>query len=86
MTKRETIEEMGYPEAVVFDAPDYDDAIIGITDQGNVVYDYAAMVKSLVERDHMTWMEAAEFIDYNTVRALPYAPDPKPIIMYHLWE
>lgn len=86
MTKREIISEMGHEESVVFDAPDYDDAIIGITDQGNVVYDYEAMVKSLVERDHMTRMEAAEFIDFNTVRAIPYAPDPKPIIMYHLWE
>lgn len=86
MTKRDTIREMGFEESVVFDTPDYDDAIIGITDQGNVVYDYEAMVKSLVEQDHMTRMEAAEFIDFNTVRAIPYAPDPKPIIMYPLWE
>ena len=86
MTKREAIQEMGYEDSVVFDSPDFDEAIIGITDEGNVVYNYDTMVKSLVERDHMTDTEAAEFIDFNAARAIPYAPDPKPIIMYPLWE
>ena len=86
MNKREIIEEMGFAESVVFDSPDFDDAIIGLTEQGNVVYDYEAMVKSLMKRDGMSRMEAAEFIDYNTIRALPYAPDPQPIIMYPLWS
>lgn len=86
MTKREIIEEMGYPEAVVFDDPEYDDAIIGITEEGSVVYDYDAMVESLMNQDQISREDAVEFIDYNTIRAVPYAPDPKPVIMYPLWE
>lgn len=86
MTKRETLEEMGREDSVVFDNPEYDDAIIGVTEEGNVVYDYEKMIDILAERDEMSRLEAAEFIDFNTVRAIPYAPDPKPIIMYHLWE
>lgn len=86
MTKREIIEEMGHPDAVVFDNPDYDDAIIGLTGEGNVVYDYEAMVESLMKKDGIGRMEAVEFIDYNTIRAIPYSPDPQPIIMYRLWE
>lgn len=86
MTKRETLEEMGREDSVVFDNPEYDDAIIGVTEEGNVVYDYDKMIDILAERDEMSRLEAAEFIDFNTVRAIPYAPDPKPIIMYHLWE
>jgi hypothetical protein len=86
MTKRETLEAMGREDSVVFDNPEYDDAIIGVTEEGNVVYDYEKMINILAERDEMSRLEAAEFIDFNTVRAIPYAPDPKPIIMYHLWE
>ena len=86
MTKRETLEEMGREDSVVFDNPEYDDAIIGVTEEGNVVYDYEKMIDILAERDEMSRLEAAEFIDFNTVRAIPYAPDPKPLIMYHLWE
>ena len=86
MTKREIICEMGYEEAVVFDSPNFDEAIIGVTDEGNVVYDYEAMVQDLMQKDGMTDLEAVEFIEYNTIRAIPYAQDPKPIIMHRLWE
>lgn len=85
-SKREILEEMGYEDSVVFDSPDFDDAIIGVTDEGRVAYSYDTMVEQLVKRDGMTGEEAVEFIDYNTIRAIPYAPDPKPIIVYPLWE
>ena len=81
---RESICDMGHDEAVVFDNPDFDDAIIGITDEGQVVYDYDDMVRTLSEQDHMTEEEAIEFIDYNTMRALPYAGEHAPIIMNRL--
>lgn len=84
LSKRDILCEMGYDDAVVFDNPDYDDAIIGVTDEGRVVYDYDAMVKILVERDGMDETEAIEFIEYNTIRALPYAGDNPPIIMTQL--
>ena len=83
-SKRDILCEMGYEDAVVFDNPDYDDAIIGVTDEGCVVYDFDAMVKILVERDGMDETEAIEFIEYNTIRALPYAGENPPIIMTQL--
>jgi hypothetical protein len=72
--------DMGYENAIVFDNPDYDEAIIGITDEGNVVYDFNKMVKCLVDKDGMDDTDAIEFIEYNTIRALPYIDTP-PIIM-----
>lgn len=83
-SKRDILCEMGYDDAVVFDNPDYDDAIIGVTEEGRVVYDFDAMVKILVERDGMDETEAIEFIEYNTIRALPYAGENPPIIMTQL--
>lgn len=81
---RQAICDMDHEDSVVFDKPDYDDAIIGITDEGQVIYDYDTMVKCLVDRDGMSETEAIEFIDYNTIRALPYAGEKAPIIMYKI--
>ena len=38
------------------------------------------MVESLAKEDGMTYEDAAEFIDYNTIRALPYLGDKAPIV------
>lgn len=42
------------------------------------------MIEHLVETDGMDEDEAIEFIDYNTVRSIPYAGEGAPIIMYEL--
>ena len=36
--------------------------------------------------DNMTDTEAIEWIEYNTIRALPYAGEKAPIIMYKIRE
>ena len=81
---REALCDMGHDEAVVFDNPDFDEAIIGATEDGQVVYDYDTMVKCLAAKEGMTELEAMEFIDYNTIRAIPYAGEHAPIIMYSI--
>ena len=78
---RDLLCDMGHEEAVVFDNPEYDGAIVGVTDESQVVYDFDAMVKILVERDGMTTEEAIEFIEFNTIRAIPYAGPHAPIVM-----
>ena len=35
-----------------------------------------------VNRDGMTHEEASEFVDYNTVRAIPYMGAQKPVLVY----
>ena len=86
MDIRELICELGYEDAIVFDNPDFDDAIIGVTDDSRIVYDYDKMVESLAKQDSITELEAIEFIDYNTLRAIPYAGECAPIVMYRLGE
>lgn len=56
----------------MFDDPAFDKSIIGITDEGRLVYDYEKMVDELAEEDGISREEAQEFIDYNTMRVLPY--------------
>ena len=76
---REAICDMGYDEAVLLDS--FDGAVVGVTTDGRVVYDYDAMVQCLVDQDGMSEDEAIEFIEYNTVRSLPYVGEKAPIIM-----
>jgi hypothetical protein len=85
MNKRELLCDMGYEDSIVFENPDYEQAIVGISIDGNVVYDYNLMVEELIE-EGMTSEEAVEFIDYNVVRSLPYAGEHAPIIMISLEE
>ena len=68
-------------EAILFENPEYDNAIIGEDTEGRAVYDLWKMVDLLIQRDGMTSEEAAEFIDYNAIRSLPYAGDMAPIIL-----
>lgn len=82
---RERLVELGYSSSVIFENPDFDSAIIGVSFDGNVIYDFNLMVKHLMDEDGMTEEEAIEFIDYNTVRSLPYQ-EKHPIIMKNYCE
>lgn len=84
MTNREQLYDLGYEDAIIFENPDYDTAIIGVSEDGRVVYDYNEMIYWLMTNESMTEEEAADFIGYNTIRALPYIGEGAPIVMYSL--
>lgn len=51
----------------------YDKSIIGFTsEEGRAVYSYESMVQEYMEDEHCSEEEAQEWVDYNTMRALPY--------------
>lgn len=77
---KERIIDNGYNDVVIFENPGYVDAFIGISIDNRAVYDFNRMVACLMESDDMTEEEAVEFIEYNTVRSLPYYDDA-PIIV-----
>ena len=76
--------ERGDTESVFFTNPDFLDAIIGISDDGRIVYSYSKMVENLMLNDNMSYEDAIEFIEYNTVRSLPYMGEHAPIIVYSI--
>lgn len=73
-------------DAVVFDNPSFDNSIIGITTDGKAVYDYEKMVDELMTDDNISEQEAIDWIEYNTIRAIPYAGEMAPIIMFTFKE
>lgn len=75
----------GYEQAGMFNCPSYDGSIVGYTDEGAVVYDFELMIEEyLSENPNSSMDDAIEFINYNTIRSIPYMNDGMvpPIIMY----
>lgn len=73
-------------DAIVFDNPSFDNSIIGATTNGQAVYDYDKMVVELMKDDGISEQEAVDWIEYNTIRSIPYAGQMAPIIMFTFKE
>lgn len=82
---KDLLNELEYKDTVVFENPSYLKAIIGLSDDGALCYSYEKMIECLMEEDGMDYEGAMEFIDYNTIRALPYASSMgiRPIVVYN---
>jgi hypothetical protein len=57
--------EKGYDNVIVFSNPSYTDALIGLTDDYNAVYDYSLMIDWLIKHEDMNEEEACDFISFN---------------------
>jgi hypothetical protein len=84
MNAEEKLLEAGYEGIKFFVNYSYDDALIGVSDDGRAIYDYEKMIEWLMDEENWSDEEAVEWIDYNTLRALPYLGEGAPIIMYPL--
>lgn len=72
-----------FEDVLLLDNFSYDSALIGVSTDNRAVYDYNKMIEWLVDTEKFTEEEAIEWIDYNTLRTLPYYQDA-PIIMFPL--
>ena len=81
MKNIDKLKEYTHDPVVVFDNLDYDSALIGITEDNRAVYDYDLMIKYLMDTQGWDETESIEWIEYNTLRALPYVQG-SPIVMY----
>jgi NAD+ synthase len=80
--RRDLLVELGLEDSIVFENPDYDSAIIGYdANDSRIIYDYETMAEHLMDVDGMTYEEAIEFIEYNTLRSIPYAGKDAPIVL-----
>lgn len=77
----EIVTELGYEEVLLFEKYDYADALIGISADGRAVYSYEKMINFLIKKENFSYEDAVEWIDYNTLRALPYFGDKAPVIV-----
>ena len=86
MTVHDLLEIHGYEDVMIFDNPSFDTALVGVTTDNQAVYDYEKMVCWLMDEQHFTFQDAVEWIEYNTIRSLPYMGDSAPIIINSVCE
>lgn len=77
---RQVVEDLGYEDVRLFSEPDFADAFIGMSSDNRAVYSYPKMLGCLINRG-MDEEEAVEFIEFNTLRALPYYND-SPVVVF----
>lgn len=94
MTRQDILDELesrGLEDTIFLDDPTFEDAIIGITEDGHLIYNYDSMVNNLVDNytkeglnEDEAYTSAIEWISYNTIRAIPYMKSygKEPIISY----
>lgn len=76
----EYLEAQGHSETIFFENPSYVKAITGITDSEQLIYDYDLMIAAAMEEEGWTCDESIEWIEYNTLRAIPYMGSNHPIV------
>ena len=81
---KELLIQEEFNDTVVLEEPSYLSAILGINEEGRVIYSYDKMIQHLMLTSNMSYEESVEFIDYNTIRAIPYMGKKSPIILYRV--
>lgn len=82
MNAEEKLMDCGFEGVKYLKNYSYDDALIGVSNDGRAIYDYNKMIDWLMNKEGWSDNEAIEWIEFNTVRALPYMGEGAPIIMY----
>jgi len=76
------IEDQGIEEDVlILDNHAFDKSVVGISVEGRLIYDYEKMIQEFAEDEGCSELEAVEWLDYNTLRALGYMGARRPIII-----
>ncbi len=81
MSVNKSIRENLPEDSVVLDNPSFDNSIIGVASgSGKVIYSYDKMVEEYMKDNNARDIDAIDWIEYNTIRALPYMGENAPII------
>lgn len=81
---KQYLKDHDFNDTIILENPSYETAIIGISENEELVYDFDLMVEYLVKNESMSHDDAVDFICANTIRAIPYFKGVKPIIMNHI--
>lgn len=84
MNAEERLLDAGYEGIKYLTDYSYDDALIGVSEDGRAIYDYEKMIEWLMDEEGWTDNEAIEWIETNTIRSLPYMGEGAPIVMFPL--
>lgn len=69
-------------EITILDNLSFDNSIVGITEDGKLIYSLSKMITECQEELKCNYLEAVEWIEANTLPAISYFGDKAPIIIY----
>lgn len=86
MILRQPLIEKEFDKSLLFEHHTYEDAITGITENGNICYGFDKMVDYLMDNLGVEQQEEVDFIEFNTVGSLTFKDGDKilPLIIYDL--
>ena len=71
---------------VILEGDEFANGFIGLSNDNRAVYSYTRLVDSLSRANHWSTDDAIEWLEYNTIRSLPYMGDKAPIIIHEPLE
>ena len=77
---REYLEGQGHEGTTFFENPSFVKAITGITESGQLIYDYDLMIDAAMEETGWEYDDAVDWIEVNTLRTIPYIGIVHPIV------
>ena len=86
MAINKSVRDMLDDDAVVFDNPSFDNSIVGVTTNGQAVYCYEKMIQELMHDDDISEQDAIDWIEFNTLRIIPYIGEMAPIVIFMFGE
>ena len=84
MAINQSIRDLLPENTMVLDNMSYDNSIIGTTFDGRAIYDYDLMISELMADEDWNYDEAIDWIDYNTLRAIPYFGEKAPLVVVNV--
>lgn len=81
---KEWLVGQGYENSIVLEGPSYRNAIVGINEEGRVIYSARIILQDMVIDEGMEYEDAIDHFNYNLLRSLPYMGEMAPIIQYDI--
>lgn len=83
-TLKELLQFQGYENSVVLENPSYRNAVVGVSEDGRVIYSERIIIEDMMIDEGMTHEDAIDHFNYNLIRSLPYMGEKAPIIQHDI--
>jgi transcriptional regulator with XRE-family HTH domain len=82
---KEWLVDQGYENSIVLENPSYRNAVVGVSEEGRVIYSARIILEDMMLDEGMDYEDALDHFNYNLLRSLPYMGEMAPIIQYDIY-
>lgn len=81
---KEWLIDQGYEDSILLENPSYRNAVVGVSEDGRVIYSARIILQDMMLDEGMTYEEAVDHFSYNLLRSLTYMGEKAPIIQHDI--